>query len=240
VHSLFISDLHLAPERPQAAAALRSFLSATAPAAQRLFVLGDLFEYWIGDEGLADPFARQIAEAFSELAQRGTALFFLHGNRDFLLGEKFARAAGMTLLADPSEIDLYGTRTLVMHGDSLCTDDVEYQKFRALVRDPEWQRSFLAKPVAERIQMARAVRGESELAKQGKDMAIMDVAPATVEKVLRAHAYPRLIHGHTHRPARHEHRIDGRSCERWVLADWYEQGTYLLCDAAGCRPLPIG
>jgi UDP-2,3-diacylglucosamine hydrolase len=122
-----------------------------------------------------------------------------------------------------------------MHGDTLCSDDIEYQKFRAMVRNPAWQRDFLAKPLAERVRMAREVRGMSESAKQVKNMTIMDVAPATVDNAFRTHEYARLIHGHTHRPARHEHNVDGRDCERWVLADWYDHGSYLLCDASGCR-----
>ncbi len=239
MHSLFISDLHLAPQRPAAVDALFGFLDLTAPAAERLYVLGDLFEYWIGDDWLSDPFNRSIAEAFSRLAVRGTRLCFMHGNRDFLIGKDFARAASMTLLEDETEVDLYGERTLLMHGDALCTDDVEYQRFRAMVRNPAWQRAFLSKPVEERIRTAQALRGESERAKQAHDMAIMDAAPAAVEGVLRAHGYPRLIHGHTHRPARHEHLVDGHACERFVLADWYEQGSYLFCDAGGCRAVPI-
>jgi UDP-2,3-diacylglucosamine hydrolase len=233
--ALFISDLHLAPERPEATAALLRFLQTTAVSADRLFVLGDLFEYWIGDEGLAMPMASQVADAFRTVSGSGTQVYFMHGNRDFLLGERFASAAGMTLLPDPTVIDLHGTRTLLMHGDTLCTDDVEYLKFRAMVRDPQWQAAFLSKPVEERIRMAQSVRGESEQAKQGKAMAIMDVAQPAVEQVLRAHGYPRLIHGHTHRPARHTHRVDGHVCERIVLADWYESGSYLACDADGCR-----
>jgi UDP-2,3-diacylglucosamine hydrolase len=239
VQSLFISDLHLAPERPAASDALFGFLSQTAESAERLYVLGDLFEYWIGDEGLAHPFARQVAGAFARLAARGTALYFMHGNRDFLIGTGFAKAAGMTLLEDPTALDLYGRRTLLMHGDTLCTDDVDYQRFRALVRNPAWQAQFLAKPLEERLRMAQAMRGESEQAKQGKSMGIMDVSRATVEGVLRAHGYPRLIHGHTHRPARHEHVVDGHVCERLVLADWYEHASYLVCDASGCRPAMI-
>jgi UDP-2,3-diacylglucosamine hydrolase len=239
LHSLFISDLHLAPDRPAAADTLFRFLAETAPAAERLYVLGDLFEYWIGDEGLSEPFNRGIAESFTRLADRGTALYFMHGNRDFLIGKAFTQAASMTLLRDETEVDLYGSRTLLMHGDALCTDDVAYQRFRAMVRDPAWQRAFLAKPVEERQRMAQAMRGESEQAKQAKDIAIMDVAPATVESLLRAHGYPRIIHGHTHRPARHEHVVGGHVCERYVLADWYEQGSYLVCDADGCRSVSI-
>jgi UDP-2,3-diacylglucosamine hydrolase len=233
--SLFISDLHLSPDTLAANDTLLHFLRETAPAADALYVLGDLFEYWIGDEGLDQPYAMQIARASQALAAGGVPVYFMHGNRDFLVGERFTLASGMNLLSDPTVVDLYGTRTLLMHGDTLCSDDIEYQKFRATVRNPAWQRDFLAKPLAERVRMAREVRGKSESAKQVKDMTIMDVAPASVDNAFRAHEYARLIHGHTHRPARHVHKVDGRDCERWVLADWYDQGSYLLCDAMGCR-----
>ena len=238
-HTLFISDLHLSPDTPAATGTLLHFLRETAPAADALYVLGDLFEYWIGDEGLAQPFAQEVAAAFLALANGGVPVYFMHGNRDFLLGERFALASGMKLLNDPTVVDLYGTPTVLMHGDTLCSDDVEYQKFRAMVRNPAWQQAFLAKPLEERVRMAREVRGKSEQAKQVKDMTIMDVTPETVEAAFRAHNYARLIHGHTHRPARHEHMVDGHGSERWVLADWYDHGSYLLCDAAGCRPQPL-
>jgi UDP-2,3-diacylglucosamine hydrolase len=238
-HTLFISDLHLSPDTPDATAALLRFLRETAPAADALYVLGDLFEYWIGDEGLAQPFAQEVARAFRALVQGGVPVYFMHGNRDFLVGERFAVASDIKLLTDPAVVDLYGTPTLLMHGDTLCIDDVEYQKFRAMVRNAAWQQAFLAKPLDERVRMAREVRGKSEQAKQVKDMAIMDVAPTAVDDAFRAHNYARLIHGHTHRPARHEHKVDGHGCERWVLADWYDHGSYLMCDASGCRSQPL-
>ena len=237
--SLFISDLHLSPDTTEATDALLRFLRETAPAADALYVLGDLFEYWIGDEGLDQPYAGQIAQAFHALAVLGVRIYFMHGNRDFLIGARFARTSGMQLLPDPTLVPLYGTPTLLMHGDTLCSDDHEYQKFRATVRNPAWQQAFLAKPLDERIRMAREVRGKSEQAKQVKDITIMDVTPATVDDAFRAHHYARLIHGHTHRPAHHEHKVDGRACERWVLADWYDHGSYLLCDANGCRAQPL-
>jgi UDP-2,3-diacylglucosamine hydrolase len=237
--TLFISDLHLAPDTPAANETLLNFLEQTAPSTDALYVLGDLFEYWIGDDGLEHPFARRIADAFRKLSDGGTPLYFMHGNRDFLIGSRFARESGMKILEDPTVVNLYGRPTLLMHGDTLCSGDVAYQKFRAMVRNPAWQQAFLTRPLAERLRMAQDVRGHSEQAKQVKEMAIMDVAPETVEEVLRSHAYPRLIHGHTHRPARHEHIVDGHTCERWVLAAWYEQGSYLLCDAVGCRAVPI-
>jgi UDP-2,3-diacylglucosamine hydrolase len=238
-HTLFISDLHLSPDTTAATETLLRFLRNTATQAESLYVLGDLFEYWIGDEGLAHPYAKQIVQAFRLLADRGVRTYFMHGNRDFLVGERVAEASGWHLLPDPALVDLYGTPTLLMHGDTLCSEDHEYQKFRTMVRNPAWQRAFLAKPVDERIRMAQEVRGKSEQAKQVQDMAIMDVTTATVEDTFRVHHYARLIHGHTHRPARHEHRVDGHGCERWVLGDWYDHGSYLLCDAGGCRAMQL-
>jgi len=238
-HTLFISDLHLSPDTPAATETLLQFLREKATAADALYVLGDLFEYWIGDEGLAQPFAQEVAAAFLALKKSGIPVYFMHGNRDFLVGERFALASGMKLLPDPTVVDLYGTPTLLMHGDTLCSDDVEYQKFRAMVRNPDWQQAFLAKPLEVRVRLAREVRGQSEQAKQVKEMTIMDVSPTAVDDAFRTHGYARLIHGHTHRPARHEHKVDGNGCERWVLADWYDHGSYLLCDAGGCQPQPL-
>lgn len=237
--TLFISDLHLSPDTPEATATLLRFLRDTAPASDALYVLGDLFEYWIGDDGLEQPLARGIAGAFRRLADRGVPVYFMHGNRDFLIGQRFASDSGMQILEDPTLVNLYGRPTLLMHGDSLCSEDVEYQGFRAMVRDPAWQLAFLARPLAERSRMAQDVRGKSEQAKQAKDMAIMDVAPQTVQDTLRRHGYPQLIHGHTHRPARHEHVVDGHACGRWVLADWYDHGSFLACDVNGCRSQPL-
>ena len=238
-NSLFISDLHLSPDTPAASNALRRFLDCTARDAESLFVLGDLFEYWIGDDTLDSGIWRPLIDAFASLATHGVNLFFMHGNRDFLVGGRFEQATGMRVLADPTLIFLHGVPTLLMHGDTLCSDDLEYQKFRAMVRSPAWQEEFLSKSPDERNRIAQQARAQSERAKQTKQMLIMDVNRESVEAVLRAHDYPRLIHGHTHRPARHEHIIDGRRCERFVLADWYEQGSYLYCDASGCRPAPV-
>ena len=237
--SFFISDLHLTPDRPQSTDSLLRFLRGTAIKAERLYILGDLFDYWVGDETLADPMSAQVASALRELSGGDTRIFFMHGNRDFLIGARFAEAAGLQLLPDPSVVMMYGVPTLLMHGDTLCTDDVDYLQFRETVRDPAWQAEFLAKPVAERKQFAQSVRSESEHAKKIKSMEIMDVSPATVESVLRQHNYPRLIHGHTHRPAIHEHLVDGHICERRVLADWYERGSYLACNPGGCESVAI-
>ena len=237
--SFFISDLHLTPERPQSTETFLAFLRNTAGQAERLYILGDLFEYWVGDEALAEPMSAQVAQALYKLGRGGTRVFLMHGNRDFLIGARFAKAAGLQLLPDPSVVTLYGAPTLLMHGDTLCTDDVDYLNFRKTVRDPVWQTEFLAKSVADRKQFAESVRSESEKSKKVKSMSIMDVSTAAVESVLRQHAYPRLIHGHTHRPATHEHLVDGHVCERRVLADWYERGSYLVCDSSGCESVSI-
>jgi UDP-2,3-diacylglucosamine hydrolase len=162
-------------------------------------------------------------------------LYFMHGNRDFLAAERFAAETGARLLPDPAAIDLYGTPTLLMHGDTLCTDDTQYQAFRAQVRDPRWQQAALSRPLEERLGIARGMREESEGAKQGKAMGIMDVAPAAVEAAFARSGCGVLIHGHTHRPARHVHRVDGVDKVRWVLPDWYERGGYLEASPAGLR-----
>ena len=232
--SLFISDLHLAPERPRILEQFYAFLGTTARGADALYVLGDLFEHWLGDDNREDPLNGRVAEAFAKLAASGTPVYFMHGNRDVLVGADFAKRAGATLLPDPTLVDLYGTPTLLMHGDTLCTDDVEYLKFRAYARDPRNQARFLGQDVEARRAEMEGLRLRNIDAKLGKTAEIMDVNAEAVADVLREHGYPRLIHGHTHRPARHVHTIDGRTCERYVLADWYESGSYLRCDADGC------
>ncbi len=233
--ALFISDLHLAPERPEIHEQFLDFARRIAVQADALYVLGDLFEYWLGDDDFDDAFNRGVAEALAAVSRSGAALHIMRGNRDVLAGVTFAERCGAALIADATAIDLYGTPTLLMHGDTLCTDDLEYQKFRAYANDPDHQARFLAQPLAARREQMLGLRAESEAKKQGKTAAIMDVSPAAVEQVLREHGYPRLIHGHTHRPARHVHVVDGHTCERWVLNDWYRGGGYLRCDSAGCE-----
>ncbi len=235
----FISDLHLCDARPDINRVFFEFLRGPAREAESLYILGDLFEYWAGDDDLRDPFNSGVAAALSEYSRTGIPLRFMHGNRDFLLDGEFANACGVHLLDDPHTFDLFGTPTLLMHGDTLCTDDVDYQKFRAQVRNPNWQKGFLALPLEQRKRQIEAVRQTSESEKTRKAPEIMDVNPGAVEAALRQHAYPRLIHGHTHRPARHVHSVDGRICERWVLADWYRAGSYLRCDERGCAPVQL-
>ncbi len=238
-HSIFVSDLHLTPERPRANELFFDFASDAATHAAALYILGDLFEYWVGDDDLEDPFNASIAGALAALSGKGVALYFMHGNRDVLIGRAFAARCGAKLIEDPTLLDLHGARTLLMHGDTLCTDDVEYQKFRAYAHDPGNQRRFLAQPPAERKKQMLGMRAESEKSKQDKAAEIMDVAPAAVEKALRESGYPRLIHGHTHRPARHAHVVDGHACERWVLTDWYGRAGYLRCDREGCKAVAL-
>lgn len=232
-HTLLISDLHLAAERPQIMAQFLAFTTDIAPQAAALYILGDLFEYWAGDDD-TDPLGLQIAAALASLAGRGTRVFLMQGNRDVLMASAFAARCNAALIDDPLLIDLHGRSTLLTHGDALCTDDADYQRFRAYARDAGNQARFLAQPLQTRREQMLGMRAQSEASKQQKTETIMDVAPAAVEDLLRRHNYPRLIHGHTHRPARHVHQLDGHTCERWVLKDWYQRGGYLRVDAGGC------
>ena len=224
---LFISDLHLSEERPETTRAFRAFVAGPARNAGALYILGDLLEYWAGDDDVEAPLAASVCAALAGLAEQGVSIYFMGGNRDFLVGEGFAARARFSLLADPSEIRLGDRRVLLSHGDALCTDDVGYQAYRRQVRDPQWLQGFLARPLAERKAFIDNLRKQSALAKQGKSEGIMDVNREAVEALLRAHRHPLLIHGHTHRPARHLHLVDGRECERWVLADWDDSAPYL-------------
>ncbi|MFA6971557.1 MAG: UDP-2,3-diacylglucosamine diphosphatase [Gallionella sp.] len=230
-HTLFISDLHLSTEHPQTLAAFQRFIATTATQAEALYILGDLFEYWAGDDDLQAPFHQQVISALRSLP--ATRVYLMQGNRDLLMGEALAEACGAVLLADPTLIDLYGTATLLSHGDQLCTDDVEYQRFRKHVHSLDFTRQFLERPLAERKAYIEQLRIRSETEKQNKSSAIMDVNDDAVAQLLREYRYPRLIHGHTHRPKRHEHVVDGHLCERWVLGDWGNQANALRIDASG-------
>ncbi len=234
MHSIFVSDLHLCSTRPAINKVFFDFLRGPAVQADSLYILGDLFEYWPGDDD-DDPFNASVLSALRELADRSVALYLMHGNRDFLIGERFTFGCHARLLPDPTKINLYGTPTLLMHGDTLCTDDFRYLEFRNKVRSPGWQNQFLAQSLDQRRQIIAGLRSENAEEKKLKTEEIMDATQAGIEAALRAHDYPRLIHGHTHRPALHRHIVDGHPCERWVLADWYTSGSYLRCDEAGCR-----
>lgn len=236
MRALFISDLHLCEQVPENTAAFLRFLEGPTRRAQALYILGDLFEYWAGDDdrtGLADT----VAEALRGAACDGTQLYFVAGNRDFLLGERFAEHAGLTRLTDPTCIELDGSAFLLTHGDTLCTDDETYQRFRTQVRNPAWQQAFLAKPLQERRAMIEQLREHSESAKQTKALEIMDVNTAAVADAIRQNGYPCLIHGHTHRPGHHRFELDGRACHRWVLPDWHGKAVYLRWDG---RALAFG
>jgi UDP-2,3-diacylglucosamine hydrolase len=234
-----ISDLHLTPERPQINEIFFDFLRGPARDADALYILGDLFEYWAGDDDLRDPLNARVASALAELSAHGVPVMLMHGNRDFLLLSGFSHAAKVKPIADPTTVNLYGTPTLLMHGDTLCQDDFRYQAFRARVRSAWWQRIFLLQPLwLRRAEIARA-RRMSEQSKRAKPQAIMDVTPAAVEAAFRGSGCARMIHGHTHRPAVHLHPMHGRTYERWVLSDWYQHGHYLRVEASGCKAVTL-
>jgi UDP-2,3-diacylglucosamine hydrolase len=236
---LFISDLHLDPARPAITGLLLNFLEQPARQAEALYILGDLFEAWIGDDDAAEP-GQTVAAALRALTDSGVPAYFLHGNRDFLLGARFAAASGIQLLPESVIIQLAGEPVLLLHGDTLCIDDVEYQAFRAQVRHPAWQAQILALPLAQRRALAGQLRETSRQAAQQKAADITDVNPAEVERVMRAQGVQHLIHGHTHRPAIHEWLLDGQPARRAVLGDWQEQqGSVLRCDADGWRLEPL-
>lgn len=232
--TLFISDLHLEESRPDITRAFLTFLEQKAAGTESLYILGDFFEAWIGDDERT-PLQEQVAGALRQLSDTGTRLYLMHGNRDFLIGEDFCARAGATLLDDPTVIDLYGTPTLLMHGDSLCTADVEYQKFRANMRNPKWQQMILQRPLKDRQQMARQLREISMAKNQGKEEFIMDVTPEEVVKDMEHHGVQRLIHGHTHRPAVHELTANGEPARRIVLGDW-DQNVWWLEVHPGREP----
>lgn len=227
----FISDLHLSADHPRLTAILERYLSGAARAAAQLYILGDLFEYWAGDDDDEDQLNAQVAGMLREVADKGTRIHFLPGNRDFLLGTDFAARAGLELLSEPTLLDLGGQSTLLCHGDAECTDDHAYQAFRLQVRNPAYQAQFLAQPLAVRKQLIAGVRMKSEQAKAAKQAEIMDVNADAISSLLRQHGYPRLIHGHTHRPALHHVAVDGHICERWVLSDWRDEGQRALGEA---------
>lgn len=228
--TLFISDLHLEEARPDITDAFLSFLADKAKGVQRLFILGDFFEAWIGDDERT-PLQDRVADALKELNSGGTDIFLMHGNRDFLIGEDFCARAGASLLPDPSIIDLYGTPTLLMHGDSLCTADVEYQKFRTNMRNPQMVKMMLARPLADRQQMARQLREISMAKNQGKAESIMDVTPEEVVREMEEHGVQQMIHGHTHRPAVHDLEANGKPAKRIVLGDWDKNVWWLEVQA---------
>jgi UDP-2,3-diacylglucosamine hydrolase len=235
----FISDLHLDAGHPTMMGLLLDFLRQVQGRADALYILGDLFEYWVGDDALGTAAAaafQPVVEGLRQVSDSGVRVYCQHGNRDFLLGEGFAAATGCTLLPEQVVVNLYGTPTLLLHGDTLCSDDVDYQQVRKLFRSPQWQQQFLALPLAERIRQAEAMRGQSRMTMQGKAAAILDVNQQAVAQALQAAGVTRMIHGHTHRPAIHDFMLDALPVQRVVLGDWHEQrGSFLRVDSQGIR-----
>ncbi|NDV91899.1 UDP-2,3-diacylglucosamine diphosphatase [Alteromonas sp. 345S023] len=221
----FIADLHLSADRPDITECLLAFLSSDAKQADALYVLGDLFEVWIGDDDVT-PFNTAIADAFRDVSAH-CPVYFMHGNRDFAIRDAWLNKAGMTLLEEQTVVDLYGTPTLLTHGDELCTRDVAYQKFRKKSRGWWWPRLMLALPLWYRRRVAENGRAESKAKQKGLKPEIMDVTPEEVEKAMARHDVQRLIHGHTHRPNIHSLTVNGKPATRIVLGDWYDQGSIL-------------
>lgn len=230
--TLFISDLHLETERPDISKQFLEFLDKEASEADDLYILGDLFDAWVGDD---DPNTHYftIKRALRKLVDGGIPVYFMHGNRDFLIGKKFANETGIRILKDPYKVQMYGQKVLLSHGDVLCTDDVQYQKIRRMTRDPEWQASMLAKPLKDRLRMAEEARRQSLEQKLNLSMDIMDVNRDAVKKVIRKFNVDILLHGHTHRPAIHQIDLGRRKAQRIVLGDWYSQGSLVRWDTRG-------
>jgi UDP-2,3-diacylglucosamine hydrolase len=234
---VFASDLHLSCENPEKTALFESFLTRTAKSAEALFLLGDVFEIWLGDDDDSDPHP-QIIAALRQFANSGAHLFVMRGNRDFLFGPQFADATGATLLPDWHTIDLFGVPTLLTHGDLLCTKDVQYQEFRKYVRDPANQKSFLACTLDERRKIAANTRSGTQASMLEKDEVIMDVEQTTVDRIMSESKVDQLIHGHTHRAASHQFKSEtGIARERHVLGDWYELGSVIVAGSNGLNRL---
>lgn len=229
---LLISDLHLEQQRPDITRAFVHFLQTRARQAEALYILGDFFEVWVGDDAM-EPFQHEIASALRELADRGTRLYLMHGNRDFMLGQGFCQLAGCTLLSDPCRVSFNGEPVLLMHGDSLCTSDAAYMRMRRLLRNPLslWLLRHL--PLAKRHALARKLRKESQLQTRQKAASIIDVTPSEVPRLMAKYGVRTLIHGHTHRPASHTLEVDGQRAQRIVLGDWDQQGWALQVDENG-------
>jgi UDP-2,3-diacylglucosamine hydrolase len=235
----FVADLHLAGHRPNGVDAFVRFLSETAARGSALYILGDLFEHWVGDDDHSDSSNEVVLTSIAKLTGLGVPVYFMPGNRDFVLGRAAAKRAGVSMLPDPSVVTLFGRPTLLAHGDAYCTADVTYQTYRRWIRS-NWIRAvYNLLPLGLRRGVVRSIRRRSELGKKSKSAMIMDVEQSAIETALRTANCDLMIHGHTHRPARHEHLVDGRLCVRWVLADWYAKGSYLRLDAGGITPIAI-
>ena len=230
--TLFISDLHLEAERPEIGDQFIRFLQTDATEAEALYILGDLFEAWVGDD---DPNAHYaiIKLAIRKLTDSGIPVYFMHGNRDFMIGRKFANETGVEILKDPYPVKMYGQKALLSHGDAMCTDDVQYQRVRLMTRDPDWQQSMLAKPLKERLRIAEEARRQSLEQKLNLSMDIMDVNQGAVMRAINEYGVDVLLHGHTHRPDVHTVDLGNRKAKRVVLGDWYSQGSVVRWDLRG-------
>lgn len=232
---LFVADIHLSAQRPDLIQAFVSFIKTTATGTRALYMLGDIFEAWIGDDYL-DPALEPVVRALQQLQLQGTSLYFQHGNRDFLVGEKFAHSINAQLLNETEIIKLDTQNALIMHGDQLCTDDIDYQKFRSLVRSAGWQTEFLEKPIQQRIQIAEHLRSQSKQHSSSKAADITDVNQRQVIKSFEESNVTLLIHGHTHRPASHQYALSNQqAAERIVLGDWDKSLWFIKSDASGCQ-----
>lgn len=228
---LFASDLHLSPRSPGVTTLFLDFLAGPVRQAGELYLLGDLFEAWIGDDDLADTDNACVVSGLRDATEAGVRIGLLHGNRDFLLGPEFVRASGCRLLSEPYLLSTPEWQFVLAHGDALCIDDLAYQQVRAQLRDPAWQQAFLTRPREQRRQLAAQMRAQSIASQQAKDSPCSDLQAAATDDFLRAHGYATFIHGHTHQPATHDHIVDGIHVERWVLGDWHEEsGDYLAWD----------
>jgi len=230
--TLFISDLHLEADRPEIGEQFLDFLDEEAADAEALYILGDFFEYWVGDDD-PDEYYASIKRSLRAFTDSGVPTYFMHGNRDFMIGETFAEETGVTILPDPYPLDLFGKRVLLSHGDALCTDDTEYQKVRTMTRNPDWQAMILAKPLEERIAIAKQARARSQDRNKTLSESIVDVNADAVRQTISEYGVEILLHGHTHRPGIHGVEVDDRFAKRVVLGDWYDQGSVLRWDEDG-------
>ena len=230
--TLFISDLHLEADRPEIGEQFLDFLDEEAADAEALYILGDFFEYWVGDDD-PDEYHGSIKRSLRAFTDSGVPVYFMHGNRDFMIGETFAEETGVTILPDPYPLDLFGKRVLLSHGDALCTDDTEYQKVRTMTRNPDWQAMILAKPLEERISIAKQARARSQDRNKTLSESIVDVNADAVRQTISEYGVEILLHGHTHRPGIHGVEVDDRFAKRVVLGDWYDQGSVLRWDEDG-------
>ena len=236
--ALFISDLHLTVQRPRMLLQFYEFIETQAPQADAVYILGDLFEYWIGDDAAEETGNEPIVLALRNLAATNPHVYFMRGNRDFLVGAGFSAETGVNVLDEPAVIELFGIRTLLMHGDSLCTDDVMHQQFRGMVNAPHWQKSFLSRSIDQRLKLAKEARLASEQNKQLNPMDIMDVNANEVTRQMEHYDVRLLIHGHTHRPGIHAVEACGETRYRIVLGDWYQQCSVLSVTETGCSLTP--